>query len=71
VTDGTNAEAEGLISGFAIVRVGSKDEAVELAERFLRIAGEGETEIRQRFEASDFNAQRPAEPRHQEECLNT
>ncbi len=60
VTDGSAAEAKDLIAGFAIVRVNSKEEAVELAERFLKIAGDGETEIRQLFEPTDFGAECPS-----------
>src|SRR4029077_18493738 len=46
VTDGPFAETKELIGGFAIVRVNSKDEAIEHAKRFLRMVGEGESEIR-------------------------
>ena len=47
VTDGPFAEAKELIGGFAIVQVPSKAEAVELGKRFMKIAGDGESEIRQ------------------------
>jgi hypothetical protein len=46
VTDGPFTETKELIAGFAIVRVKSKAEAIELAERFLKLAGDGESEIR-------------------------
>jgi hypothetical protein len=46
VTDGPFAETKELIAGFAIVRVKSKGEAIELAKRFLKVMGEGESEIR-------------------------
>jgi hypothetical protein len=46
VTDGPFTETKELIAGFAIVQVKSMAEAVELAERFLKIAGDGESEIR-------------------------
>jgi hypothetical protein len=46
VTDGPFTEAKELIAGFAIIRVGSKEEAVEWGKRFLEIAGDGESEIR-------------------------
>jgi hypothetical protein len=36
-----------LIAGYAIVQTKSKAEAIELAKRFLKVAGDGETEIRQ------------------------
>ena len=47
VTDGPFTESKELIAGFAIVQVPSKAEAVELAKRFLKLAGDGESEIRQ------------------------
>jgi hypothetical protein len=46
VTDGPFTETKELIAGFAIVQVKSKVEAIELAERFLKLAGDGESEIR-------------------------
>jgi hypothetical protein len=46
VTDGPVAETKELIGGFAIIRVNSKAEAIELTKRFLSVAGEGESEIR-------------------------
>lgn len=45
VKDGPFAEAKELIAGFAVVNVKSKAEAVELATRFLEIAGGGESDI--------------------------
>jgi hypothetical protein len=53
VTDGPFAEARELIGGFAILQVKSKEEAIEWNKRFLKVAGDGETEIRQLFEATD------------------
>ena len=46
VKDGPFTETKELIGGFAIVLVKTKTEAIELAKRFLAIAGEGESEIR-------------------------
>jgi hypothetical protein len=46
VTDGPFTETKELIAGFAIVQVKSKAEAIVLAERFLKLAGDGESEIR-------------------------
>ena len=54
VTDGPFTETKELIAGFALVQAKSKEEAVEYAKTFLNLAGEGETEIRQVYEASDF-----------------
>src|ERR1700730_4667328 len=46
VTDGPFTETKELIAGFAIVQVKSKAEVIELAGRFLKLAGDGESEIR-------------------------
>lgn len=54
VTDGPFAEAKELIAGFAIVQVGSKDEAIEWATRFADVIGDVEIEVRQVVELSDF-----------------
>jgi hypothetical protein len=61
VTDGPFAEVKELIGGFAILRAGSKAEAIELGKRFLQVHQdtlgpdwEGELEVRQVFDASDF-----------------
>jgi hypothetical protein len=51
VTDGPFTEAKELVGGFAILQVKSKAEAIELAKRFIRVAGDGECEIRQIYEA--------------------
>jgi len=61
VTDGPFAEVKELIGGFAILRASSKAEAIELGRRFMKVHQdalgpnwEGELEIRQVFDASDF-----------------
>jgi hypothetical protein len=51
VTDGPFTETKEIIGGMAILQVKSKDEAIEWTKRFLKIAGDGETEIRQLYEA--------------------
>ncbi|HEY2013515.1 MAG TPA: YciI family protein [Bryobacteraceae bacterium] len=53
VTDGPFTEAKELIGGFALIRTDSKPEAIEFTKRFLKIAGDGETEIRQVFEVTE------------------
>jgi hypothetical protein len=53
VRDGPFAEAKEMVAGFALVRVKSKAEAIELAGRFLAIAGEGSSEILEVFEPMD------------------
>jgi hypothetical protein len=47
VTDGPFSEAKELIAGYAIVQVASKAQAIDLAQQFLAVVGEGESEVRQ------------------------
>ena len=54
VTDGPFTEAKEVIGGFALLKANSKQEAIELTKRFLKVAGDGECELRQVFEAADF-----------------
>jgi hypothetical protein len=54
VTDGPFTEAKELVAGYAIVQARSKQEAIELAKRFLEVVGEGESEIRQMHDAAAF-----------------
>jgi hypothetical protein len=51
VTDGPFTEAKEVVGGFAILLANSKAEAIEMAKNFLQVAGEGECELRQIFEA--------------------
>ena len=51
VKDGPFTEAKELVGGFAILQVNSKQEAVELTRKFLEVAGDGECELRQLYEA--------------------
>ena len=55
VIDGPFTEAKELIAGYWLIQVRSKDEAVEWASRIP--FKDGEVEIRQVFEASDFPAE--------------
>src|SRR5688572_23582807 len=57
VTDGPFTESKELVASYAVLQVGSKDEAIELTSRFLEVLGEGEVEIRQVYELSDFPAE--------------
>ncbi len=50
VTDGPFTESKELVAGFAIIRANSKQEAIEQVKNFLKVAGDGETEIREIFE---------------------
>jgi hypothetical protein len=49
MTDGPFAESKEAVGGFALIEVRSKEEAVELGRRFLRITGDGESTIQQVF----------------------
>jgi hypothetical protein len=51
VTDGPFTESKEVIGGFAILQAKSKEEAIELVRQFLRVAGDGECELRQVYEA--------------------
>jgi hypothetical protein len=51
VTDGPFTESKEVVGGFAILEAKSKDEAIQLARQFLQVAGEGECELRQLYEA--------------------
>ena len=53
VTDGPFAETKELIDGFALVKVGSRDEAVAIGSEFMRIAGDGTAEVLQVFDQAD------------------
>jgi hypothetical protein len=50
VVDGPFTEAKELVGGFALIQPASKVEAIEFTKKFLQVAGDGETEIRQIFE---------------------
>ena len=52
VTDGPFTESKEVVGGFAILKANSKEEAIQLAKDFLKVAGEGECEIRQIYEAN-------------------
>jgi len=46
VTDGPFTETKEVLGGFAIIEMGSMEEAVEFAKLFLDIGGDAEIEIR-------------------------
>jgi hypothetical protein len=50
VVDGPFPETKELIDGFALLEAPSKDEALKVTERFMRIAGDGEGELLQVFD---------------------
>jgi hypothetical protein len=49
VTDGPFTEAKDAVAGFALVEVGSREEAIEVTRRFRGIVGDGESVIQQVF----------------------
>jgi hypothetical protein len=51
VTDGPFTEAKEVVGGLALLQANSKEEAIELVKEFLQVAGDGECELRQLFEA--------------------
>jgi len=51
VTDGPFTESKEVIGGLALLQTNSKEEAIELVKQFLYVAGDGECELRQVFEA--------------------
>jgi hypothetical protein len=53
VTDGPFPETKELIDGFALVRCDSLQEAIAVGQAFMNVAGEGEAEVLQVFDASD------------------
>jgi hypothetical protein len=54
VTDGPFTETKEVVGGFALFQVKSKEEAIQWTKRFLKVAGDGESEIRQIYEAPAF-----------------
>ncbi len=47
VMDGPFTEAKELVAGFAIIQANSREEAIEGVKRFVKVAGDGESELRQ------------------------
>jgi len=50
VVDGPFAESKEVLGGYALLEAASKDAAVELARRFLRVAGDGQCEMYELFQ---------------------
>ena len=55
VVDGPFTESKELVGGLAILQADSKERAIEIAKHFLQVAGDGECELRQLFEAEPQN----------------
>src|SRR5262245_42249752 len=51
VTDGPFTESKEVVGGLAILKANSKEEAIQMARDFLKVAGDGECELRQLCEA--------------------
>jgi hypothetical protein len=51
VTDGPFTESKEVVGGLAIMQANSKEEAIQHIKNFIPIAGDGECELRQLFEA--------------------
>ena len=49
-TDGPFTEAKEVVGGFAIIQAATKAEATEWIKKFLAVAGDGESEVRQLWE---------------------
>ena len=70
VTEGPFADLSGVIAGFWIFKVGSKQEAIDWVKRCPNpMPGDSEIEIRQIFEAEDFGENLTPELREAEERL--
>jgi hypothetical protein len=60
VTDGPFTEAKEVVGGFALLKANSKQEAIELTRTFLKVAGDGECELRQIYEPNSADPSQPA-----------
>ena len=52
ITDGPFTEAKEIVGGFALIQAKSKEDAIEYTKTFMKIAGDGEVELRQICDAS-------------------
>lgn len=57
VTDGPFTEAREVVGGFAVVNVDSKEQALELAQRFMSLFEEVSVEVRRIYEFEDLPPQ--------------
>ncbi len=71
VIDGPFTESKELIAGYCMIKVNSREEAIEWARRWpgLDANGEVELEVRQVFEAEDFGEELTPELREAEAQL--
>jgi hypothetical protein len=61
VTDGPFTEAKEVVGGYAIIDVATREEAIEWTKRFLKVAGSGESEVREMYEQPAFDVD-PTQP---------
>ncbi len=54
VTDGPFTESREVVGGFALIQAPSREEAVRWTRRFLEVAGDGESEVRELYEQPAF-----------------
>jgi hypothetical protein len=71
VTDGPFAEAKELVAGYTIIRVGSREEALDWVKRWPVEDGDGEVELelRELDEAEDFGDEFTPDIQRQEALL--
>jgi|SRR5271156_1812341 hypothetical protein len=50
VTDGPFTEAKEVVGGLAILQAPSREAAIEYVKEFMKVAGDGECELRQLYE---------------------
>ena len=53
VTDGPFSEAKEVVGGLAILQAPSREAAIEYVKEFMKVAGDGECELRQLYEMPD------------------
>jgi hypothetical protein len=56
MTDGPFTETKEVVGGYAVLEAADMAEAIELTRRFLKVAGDGESEIRQMYDAPAYES---------------
>ena len=51
MTDDPFTETKEVVAGFALFQVKSREEAIDWTKKFLQLCGDGESEIREIYEA--------------------
>jgi hypothetical protein len=49
------------VAGMAVIRADSREDAIEQVKAFLKVAGDGETELRQLYEMPESGAESDAD----------